>query len=272
MNTSLSVNIAGWPLTLYLDECSERTRARLGEYYGAFVVPDDPAGLQIRVHVEPGTTYIPLIPGTPMQVRCTVESGRLNFVSHFEKGSVDWARGKGTLVMREVGDPENFLRVIYACLCAETDGLLLHANGVIRYGKGYVFFGPSGSGKTTTARLSLEHTVLSDDIVIVRKHDGRFRVYGVPFRGDLAEGPRVNASADLAGAFSLVKDTVHKVLPIPTPVATAQLAACVPFVMEQLAMARHVTETCADLASHVPVRALHFRPDNNFWEVIDGLD
>ncbi len=271
MIDSLSVNIAGWPITLHLDECNEHTRARLAEYYQAFVAPHDPAGLQIRVHVEPGSAYIPLIPGNSFQIRCTVESGRLNFVSHFEKGSVDWVGARGTCTMREGGDPENFLRVIYGYLCAETDGLLLHANGVIRNGRGYVFFGPSGSGKTTTARLSLEHTVLSDDIVIVRKQDGRFRVFGVPFRGDFVEGPRVNASADLTGAFSLVKDTRHEIIPLAPPVATAQLAACVPFVMEQPSMARRVTETCADLATHVPVRELHFRQDSGFWEVIDGL-
>ncbi len=56
--------------------------------------------------------------------------------------------------MRPGGNPENYLRVIYAWRCLEQGALLVHASGVIRRGRGFVFFGPSGSGKTTSARLS----------------------------------------------------------------------------------------------------------------------
>jgi hypothetical protein len=132
-----------------------------------------------------------------------------------------------------------------------------------------VFFGPSGSGKTTTARLSSAHTILSDDLVIIKKVAHQYRVFGVPFRGDLPEAPRTNASAELRGLFAIVKDTRHFLAPLALPEAVARLAQCVPFVMAQPETARRVTDICADLAARVPVRALHFRRDDGFWEIID---
>jgi hypothetical protein len=184
------------------------------------------------------------------------------------------ARGRGELTLRPQGDPENFLRVWYAWRCLDEGALLLHASGAVRGGRGYVFFGPSGSGKTTTARLSLEAgcTVLSDDLVILKKQVGVWHACGVPFRGELPEAPRTNLAAPARGIFILVKHPEHGTTPAPFPEALARLAACVPFVMSRPLGAQAVTAICADLAGSVPVRYLRFRRDPGFWRVIDGLE
>lgn len=283
---ALTLCIADWHVTLRLDGCDAATRARIAERYAAFVVATQPTALSIHVRVEPGPAYIPFDLAPTWQIRTAARDGRIEFESHLEKGwivdpatsaMVDRAAGtcpersrrEGALVLRPRGDPENFLRVLYAWLCLDHDALLLHACGVIREGRGYVFFGPSGSGKTTTARLSQEHIVLSDDLVILKKVAGKYRVFGVPFRGDLPAAPRTNASADLHGIFALVKDTQHSIAPLAVSEAVARLSACVPFVMAQPASVRRVIEICVDLAARVPVRALHFRRDAGFWKLID---
>lgn len=66
-------------------------------------------------------------------------------------------------------------------------GVMFHACGVNDHGKGYIFTGRSGAGKSTLAQLWAAAdgvSVLSDERVIVRQHDGRFWVYGTPWYGD----------------------------------------------------------------------------------------
>lgn len=269
MVDSITLRIADLDTTLSLAECDVATRARLAEHYAAFIAPTGNAAPIIRVRVEPGEMFTPFHPSRLWQIHSTMRDGRLEFRSHFEAGWLDWNAGQGTLIMRPQGNPENFLRVVYAWRCLDADALLLHSSGIIRSGRGYVFFGPSGSGKTTITRLAQAHTILSDDLVIIKKQGARFRVYGVPFRGDLPEAPRTNAVADAYGIFALVKDTAHRVEALPAPEAVARLSACVPFVMAQPENARRVTAICAELHAAVPVRVLHFSRDNGFWEVID---
>lgn len=260
-----TISIAEIPVTLDLTNCDRDLRARLAEKYADFIVPAQ-APIQISISVEPGTKFLPFAP--TWQVRTSQQNGRLNFESHYEKGWVERGSRHAELVMREEGDPENFLRVIYAWMCLERQALLVHACGVIRGEAGYVFFGPSGDGKTTTASLSSAFIVLSDDLVILKQAAGEWRVYGVPFRGDLPEAPRSNRNAPLRGIFSLVKDTNHHIEPLKSFEAVARLAACVPFVMGQHGSAQRVTDLCVGLNAAVPIRALHFRRDPGFWELI----
>lgn len=264
-NQQFTISIAEIPLTLDLTNCNQELRTRLTERYTDFIVAG-PAPLLLNIRVEPGAMYLPLAP--TWQVRTSQENGRLNFESHYERGWVERGDGRAELVMREEGDPENFLRVIYAWMCLERQALLVHACGVIRGEAGYVFFGPSGDGKTTTTRLSLAYSVLSDDLVILKQAAGEWRVYGVPFRGDLPEAPRSNRNAPLRGIFTLVKDIEHHIEPLKSFEAVARLASCVPFVMGQHDTAQRVTDLCVSINAAVPVRALHFRRDPGFWELI----
>jgi len=109
---------------------------------------------------------------------------------------------------------------------------------------------------------------LSDDLVIVRLNGGAARVYGVPFRGDFPEAPRVNQSAELRGLFHLVKAPDHRLAAVAAPEALARLLACAPFVMTDAARARQAMQVCRQVMAHTAVRALHFRPDPGFWRVL----
>lgn len=272
MNTNqFTISIADLPVQLDLGECAPLIKARVWDHYQAFVVSHSDPLYRVQFHIEPGEPFIPFSQGGTWQIRSKESQGRIEFESHLEKGWMNPATGQAELTLRESGEPENFFRVMYAWLCVGHEGLLLHSSGVVREGKGYAFFGASGSGKTTITRLASNHTILSDDIVIVRKQEGKFRLYGVPFRGELAEAPRTNASADLGGLFTLVKDTVHRLEPMPTEQGIARLVACVPFVMTQPKNVLRVMDIASDLVRQVSVRSLHFKRDPEFWRVIDGL-
>lgn len=270
MNAAFSGNrvmlrIAG--ITVALDIAEDGKRAAVGERYREFMVAGGEPEVTIHVEVRDGASFLPMGPG-PFIIELTKDKSCLRYRSYYEAGWLDVDGGKAFLEMAPEAEIENFLRVLYSQLCERAGGLLLHAAGVIRNNQGYVLFGPSGSGKTTATRFSLAHTVLSDDMVIVKMQGNKARVYGVPFRGDFPEAPRVNRAADLHGLFSLVKAPEHRVTTVAAPLAIAQLSACLPFLMRDSQRASRALAICRQLNESVPVRALHFRPDAGFWRVI----
>ncbi|HKP88148.1 MAG TPA: hypothetical protein VJZ26_18730 [Blastocatellia bacterium] len=262
----IRLNIAG--IQVALEIADDARRAAIGERYREFIVSDGEPQTTIRVEVTPGAQFIPMRPG-PWITEFSNRGQTLSYRSHMDAGWMDIERGEAVLEIAPEADIENFLRALYAQLCLRAGGLLLHAAGVVRAGAGFVFFGPSGSGKTTAARLSPGRTVLSDDLVILMTEGDRTLVHGVPFRGDFAEAPRVNTSADLRGLFTLVKAPEHALTGVPLPEAIARLLACAPFAMTDARNTKRAMEICSRIAESVPVRALRFRRDPGFWRVID---
>jgi hypothetical protein len=64
-------------------------------------------------------------------------------------------------------------------------GILLHACAIDDRGQGYLFPGSSTHGKTTIARLWQDDaTVLNDERIVLRQHEGNFWIYGTPWHGE----------------------------------------------------------------------------------------
>jgi len=246
-------------------DVAERTRGR----YAGFLAPDAAPDFVIDVDVREGVQFVPMEPG-PWVINTTFKNDILTFESYVEKGKVNLATGQGRLVMAPTGLVENYLRVLYAWCMVRAGGLLLHSAGVVKDGRAYLFFGTSGSGKTTATRLSTNYTILSDDILIVKPVNGSFQAFGVPFRGEFMDAPRANTRAPLAGLYRLRKATEHRVQPMPTAQAVAELASCVPFVVIDSDMGHRVVDICSRLVAEVPVMELHFRKDPGFWRVLNG--
>jgi hypothetical protein len=77
-------------------------------------------------------------------------------------------------------------QLIMVNLLGRGRGLLAHACGIIDDGRGYLFIGNSGHGKSTIAELwGDEAEILNDDRIIIREIDGRFRMYGTPWHGQV---------------------------------------------------------------------------------------
>lgn len=66
-------------------------------------------------------------------------------------------------------------------------GIFVHSVAVKDVdGRGFLFAGKSRAGKSTTAKIWHNHSeamVLNDDRIIVRKHNGKFFIYGSPWHG-----------------------------------------------------------------------------------------
>ena len=89
----------------------------------------------IDLQITPGAQFIAPRPG-PLVIESSYRPEGLTYLSYLEAGSVDWQTGRGQLEMHPEAGVENFLRVVYAWLCLQDGGLLLHAAGLIRHGEG----------------------------------------------------------------------------------------------------------------------------------------
>lgn len=242
---------------------------RIRHSYRDFLQPNAVPAVTFSVIVKPGAMYIEPHPGNWI-IESHYTTERLTYKSYTEYGELNLVTGQGFLEMAPDAYIENYLRVIYAWLCLNTDGLLLHSSGVVRQGVGYVFFGPSGAGKTTTSRLAArEATVLSDDLVIIRKKGEQYYLFGVPFKGELSDAPRANQNAPLKGIFRLRQDARHYIEPMSRVVAVAEMAGSAPFINNVPALNGKLLSTCNRVAKAVPIQQLHFRRDDGFWKVID---
>lgn len=242
---------------------------RIRYSYRDFLNPKAKPVVTFTLEVKPGALYIEPQPGNWI-IESHYTSERLTFKSYYEYGELNLITGQGYLEMSPDTYIENYLRVIYAWLCMNNDSLLMHASGVIHNNEGYVFFGPSGAGKTTMSRLSANQaTILSDDLVIIRKLEDCYYLFGVPFKGELSDAPRANQNAPLKGIFRLRQDVRHYIEPLSRVIAVAEMAGSAPFINNVPTLNGKLLTMCNRVAKAVPVQQLHFRRDDGFWKVID---
>lgn len=164
---------------------------------------------------------------------------------------------------------ENYLRTLTASLILDRGGLLVHSAAVVRNGRGYLFFGPSGSGKTTVTRLSPRDTVLSDDLALVLPDRQGYAIAGIPFGMAHHHVPDTNESFPLVGLFRLVQSKEVLRRRQEGARALADLASCLPFVMQEKTEAASALQNAGRLLGAVHAWRLLFREDDAFWKVIE---
>ena len=159
-----------------------------------------------------------------------------------------------------------FLRVAVALKAFTHSSMLFHAACVVHNEKGYLLFGLSGSGKTTAAKLSAPDPVLNDDLLLLRPDEERWLVYSTPF--GKRRGTRM--VVPLQAALRLVQDKDDFIAPLSKGRALTELLANTPIVSVDRTMLPELMTRWTKFIDQVPVRALHFRKDSTFWEVIDA--
>jgi hypothetical protein len=165
-----------------------------------------------------------------------------------------------------VGDVAYFIRVAVALNAFSQSAMLFHAACVVHNEKGYLLFGLSGSGKTTASKFSAPDPVLNDDLLILKRHDDQWLVYSTPFgkrRGTKLVAP-------LQAALRLIQDKEDFLAPFSKGRALSELVANTPIVSVDRILLPELMVRWSNFIAQVPVRALHFRKDSTFWEVIDA--
>lgn len=155
---------------------------------------------------------------------------------------------------------------------AQDRGVILHACGIVIEERAILFLGESGAGKSTLARMWNQEKgvdILSDDRVIVRKKDGKFRAYGTPWHGEAAFGsPR---QARLERIFFLRHGQENSVKDMKGLDPVSHLLTCsFPPLWDPQAM-EFVLEFFSQLAAQVPCQELSFRPEKSALALVKKI-
>jgi hypothetical protein len=165
----------------------------------------------------------------------------------------------------------NILRVLYFYGFLENRGLLLHASGLVRGNRAYVFPGESGAGKTTIVRYSPGMAVLSDELVAVRLNGKRDApvAFGTPFYGDWGR-PGEEIDAPMQGLYFPVKSTTNRLEPLSPGETLTRLLRCIFSYTTFPARLEKLIDYGTQLALKLPGFAFHFKPGAEMWEAIGG--
>lgn len=138
--------------------------------------------------------------------------------------------------------------------------IMIHASGVNKSGRGYIFSGVSGKGKTTMAKLweSCGASVIHDDRLIVRKIGNSFRMFNTPvYNDDVPADSQVNSIFIIAHGYS------NKVNHIKGAGAVSLVMAnCIQHNWGTELISR-LLNSVSLLCDSVPVKRLSFTPDNS---------
>ena len=165
----------------------------------------------------------------------------------------------------------NVLRVLYFYGFLDNTGLLLHASGLVRGNRAYVFPGVSDAGKTTIVRHSPGMPVLSDEVVAV-KLGGRNEVpeaFGTPFYGDWGR-PGEKIHAPIQGLYFPVKSTENRLEPLTPRETLTRLLPCIFSYTVFPARLEKLVDFGIHLAAQVPGFAFYFQPGATMWEALDA--
>jgi hypothetical protein len=187
----LERDLAIGPHALRIEGLDAELCARLAARWGGFLrmpVSGARPRMSVRVyHGGPAVWLAPPVPGERYRFEAlAVGGGRVVASYHFalcaEGDAETWRLG----VSDEPAEPleqilDNAARYLAARLAAAEGGFALHAAGVLRDGRAYLFAGPSRSGKTTVVRLLAPARSLGDDFAMTWPAAGRWWAPAVPF-------------------------------------------------------------------------------------------
>jgi hypothetical protein len=262
-----TVSIGGIGLTLLSADAALIDQLRRN--YRAFLA-DGPAPFTSRVQVD----RQPHAPALPITI---FRAGVLHFTRPGYTSFIDLDHDTSELAIASAQpfeDVDYFVRAAYALLAFRAGGLLFHAAGIARHDRGYLFFGKSGSGKTTVSRLTrgnpLHSIILNDDLVLLLPHDGAWQLHATPFSNPTQFAPSGPHAIRLHQMYRLVQSRRVFIEAMPRGQAIAEIVASAPIVSTDPGRAIALLGRAEQLEQAVPVRRLHFLPDDSFWQVISG--
>ncbi len=147
---------------------------------------------------------------------------------------------------------------------AHGHGAVLHGCAVAIGKKGWLFVGESGAGKSTLSRLWAGRPgveVLSDDRAIVRRQDGRLRLYGTPWHGEARFG--APGGVELDRLFFIRHGSSNALLAAPRGLAVREFLKCSFPPFWDAAGTGFTLEFFDALAVSVPCADFFFRPDRS---------
>jgi hypothetical protein len=166
----------------------------------------------------------------------------------------------------------NVLSAALAWRLPAVGGALVHGAAVVIDGRAFALVGASGSGKTTWATLarSAGAIFLSDEMAFIDGAGARVEALSVPIRGNHPE-PHGPGRWPLAAWLFPAHGAEARLDPMPSLLATASLAANLPFVSGLLEKDGPLASVLESLLSSAPSYRLTFARDTSFMEPLRRL-
>lgn len=161
-------------------------------------------------------------------------------------------------------------QIILMHFLGRRQGLLVHAMGLVKEGKGYIFPGKSGAGKSTLAmQLHKDDNLefLSDDRVVIRRIGNDYIVFGTPWPGDA--GNVLNKGCPLEGIFFIEHGSSNRKIEITTEGALERFFSVSSIPWYDRELVPEMLQFCEELVSNVPAYELQCRKDIRVEDVFN---
>lgn len=153
-------------------------------------------------------------------------------------------------------------QILLMYILGSRQGLLLHAAGaVFGQGRGFLFPGKSGAGKSTLSHQIIansEKSLLSDDRIIIRRHEQSFAAYGTPWPGEA--GIAENRRTDLSAIFFLQQENACSIRKLHPKEAYKALFQTVSIPWYDREMMSNIMGFCEEIINNVPCYEFAFTP------------
>jgi hypothetical protein len=151
-------------------------------------------------------------------------------------------------------------------------GLIIHAAGGSVFGKGMVFSAPSGTGKSTLSNLLLqspENLLFSEERLIVRSVENRWKVWGTPWHGEghIAR----NEFAPLSALVFLRQSAKTEITRLSPADGLHRLLQTVSIPWYSKQWTEKGLALCERLIGDIPMFELTFRPDRSAVQAVERL-
>lgn len=151
-------------------------------------------------------------------------------------------------------------------------GLIVHAAGLVRDGKGVALAGISGAGKSTITRLASRWagaSLLSDDRVILRVAGDEVRIHGTPWPGEAGVADSRHAPA--RALLFLEKGTENAIRSTAPRETLARLLPAISVPWYDSVHRDASLRACDAIVRRMPAGVLTFRPELTALEPIEQL-
>lgn len=195
-------------------------------------------------------------------------------LSRFDaEGVIGYAEGEPVHAAFTIGAREMALEAVIRVTAAFTlprhDGLVMHSSAIRDQRGAHVFAGVSGAGKSTIAAMLKEHwpvELLSDELLILRKIDGRWHTVVSPFVGSTG---LPHGQATLLESINFLKQAKrHEREPHRPAQALPEFCRHILTYAQSGIATQNVLDLAADVVECVPCYMLNFAKDPSVGEVL----
>jgi len=183
---------------------------------------------------------------------------------------IDTEKQYAYILLSPMGSPlclDSIFRIVVSFSAVDNGGFLLHSAAIASESGAYLFCGISGCGKSTIARVSKDrYKVMTDEMSLVEKVNGGYRVWGTPFWGELQMS--VNCSAPLKALLLLSQSPHIAIETVSIGEGLPEFMKTILFFGLNMKLSNILMDASLEFLGSVPFGRLKFLPDASLWEVI----